>query len=148
MCTTTAWCSNRFRNAVTMAGSPNNSPHSAKPQLGVRIMAPRSCRALTSSTTGPLRLHPHHVADLIDDRQLGAAEITDALPQAILIVGLGEAVDDVGHGAEIHAAPGADCLHPESDGQVTFTGTGQADEMHHLVLGNELQAGQILLPSS
>ena len=36
------------------------------------------------------------VADLVDDQQLGAAEIADALPQASLPVGLGQAMDDVG----------------------------------------------------
>ena len=53
------------------------------------------------------------VADLVDDQQLGAAEITDALAQSALPVGLGQAVDDVGERREVDAAPGADGLHAE-----------------------------------
>ena len=43
------------------------------------------------------------VADLVGDQQLSAAEIADALPQAPLPVGLGQAIDDVGQRAEIDA---------------------------------------------
>ena len=60
------------------------------------------------------------VADLVDDQQLGAAEIADALPQAPLPVGLGQAVDDVGQRAEVNTTPGPDRLDAKSHGKMTF----------------------------
>jgi len=54
------------------------------------------------------------VADLVDDEQLGAAEIADALAQASLAISLGQAVEDVGERAEVDAAPGPDASTPRA----------------------------------
>jgi hypothetical protein len=73
------------------------------------------------------------IADLIDDEQLGATEITDAFAQPSLAVGAGETVDDVGKRGEVDAAAGTDGFDTESHGKVALAGTGLADEVDHLV---------------
>ena len=66
-------------------------PHSAKPRLEVRIMAPFSYRALTSWKN---RLAPsgsmEDVADLVDDEQGGAGVEAELVGEAVLAAGLAE----------------------------------------------------------
>ena len=82
------------------------------------------------------------VADLVDDEQLGPAQIADALAQPTLAIGLSEAVDDVGERREVDAASGADRLHAQGDGEVGLAGAGLADEVDHFVAIDELQLRQ------
>ena len=79
------------------------------------------------------------VADFVDDEQRGAGEPSDALAQASLALGLGQAVEDVGERREVDAAPGAHGLDPKRDGEVAFAGAGLADEVDHLVAVDEVE---------
>src|SRR5271165_4458160 len=82
------------------------------------------------------------IADLVDDQQLGAAEMADALAQPALAVGAGEIVDDVGERGEVDAAAGAHRLDPERHRQVAFAGAGLADQVHNLVAVDEVELGE------
>ena len=108
--------------------------------MEVRIIAPRLVAGVDQleeqvAGTGA----DGEIADLVDDQQRRAAEEADALAQAAFAVGLGEAVDDVGERREVDAAPGADRLDAECRGQVTFAGTGLADEVNDLMAIDEVE---------
>ena len=45
-------------------------------------------------------------------------------------------------GGEVDAAAGADGLDAEGDGEMGFAGAGRAEEVHHLMAGDEVELGQ------
>jgi hypothetical protein len=64
------------------------------------------------------------------------------LRKAPLPVSAGQAADQVGQQGEADAAPGADGLDAERDGEMRLTGAGLADEMDRLVPVGKAQAGE------
>ena len=60
------------------------------------------------------------ITDLVDDEQLGAAEISDAFPQPAFPIGTGQAVNDVGERRGVDAAAGAHGFDAKGDGEMTL----------------------------
>ena len=56
------------------------------------------------------------ISNLVDDQQIEAAEVADALAQRAVAFGLGESRDDVCQRTEVDAAPGFDRFDTEGRG--------------------------------
>src|SRR3954463_10318492 len=96
-------------------------------QLEEQVAAPRDDR---------------QVANLVDNEQLRPAEKAEAFAQRALPLGFGERGDEVGEGGEVDAMPCFDRFDPERERKVALAGAGLAEEVHDLVVVNEVQLRQ------
>ena len=85
------------------------------------------------------RERARRVREQVDDQQLSAAEITDALAQPAFPIGAGQAVNDIGERGEVDAAAGAHGLDAKGDGEMTFAGAWLADEMNDFMSVDEVE---------
>ena len=69
------------------------------------------------------------VADLVDNEQGEAAEVSDSLAQSALSFGPGERGDDIGEGAEVDAAAGLHRLDAERQAEVGLARAGRDSDM-------------------
>src|SRR5215213_269711 len=137
---TTAWWSRRSSRAVATTGSPKSSPHSAKPRLEVRIMAPFFVAGIDELEEQIAASWDHGlVADFIDDKERGPAKVTHAFAKRPFLFGLGERGDDIGEGGEGDTASGLDRLDCQCGGQMALAGARWAEQVHHFGAINELQ---------
>ena len=69
------------------------------------------------------------LADLVDNEQGEAAEVSDSLAKGAVAFGFDEGCDDVGERAEVDAAAGFDRLDAEGEAQVRLAGSGRDSDM-------------------
>jgi hypothetical protein len=86
--------------------------------------------------------HDREIADLVDNKQGGAAQIPDPLAQLPFAFGFRQRSDDVGERGEVDALSGLHGLDGKGCRQMAFAGAGRAEKMDHLRPLDELQLGQ------
>src|SRR5436305_228418 len=82
------------------------------------------------------------IADLVDDEQREAAEVSDPFAQGAFPFGFGERGDDIGERAEVDAATGLHRLDAERETEVGLSGPRRADKVDGLSPVDELQSGK------
>ena len=82
------------------------------------------------------------VADLVGDQERGPAEKPYTLTQRALAFGPRQRGDNVGERGEVDAAPGADRLNAEGNGEMGLAGAGRPKQVQHLVAADKIELRQ------
>lgn len=94
--------------------------------------------------TGPVDVEGH-VAELVEDDQVGAGEVPEQAVEGAVAFGLAELEHELRGLPEPHAPALLDGEHAQGGGQVGLSASRLAVEHEVLRLGREIEAGQLLL---
>lgn len=130
--------------AVSRASSLKTAVQSAKLRLEVTTSPPRMYRWANrvKSKLGLVGVELDE-AQLVEDEQVGPVDLGGQPREAVLGLGLGEVVDQLGHGHEAHPLALAAGGQAQRGGDMGFTGARRAHRKHHFAALDVGAAGQV-----
>src|SRR6185369_17801665 len=82
--------------------------------------------------------------ELVDDQQLGLCEVSEALLEPAVVMGLGERSDDRGGGGEERRVAAVNHFAAQRNGKMRLANAGRTQEQQRISVGHPAGRGQFL----